>query len=107
MHVGVCCVCVCLFSHLHYRDKLPPDQYINCGLYGKKYTAEEAKKVGIIQDCCEVDRLLHRTVELANDIVSWQEEPYDRSVLSKMKEDLYHDTVKAITMGVAKYYSKL
>ena len=89
------------------RAKLPPDQYTNCVLYGKRYTAEEAKKVGIIQDCCEVDQVLQRAVELANGIVSWQEEPYDRSVLSKMKEDLYHDTVKAMTTGTAKHNSKL
>ena len=63
--------------------------------------------MGIIQDCCEVDKVLQRAVQLANDIVSWQEEAYDRSILSKMKEDLYHDTVKTMTTGVAKQYSKL
>ena len=89
------------------RAKLPPDQYTNCVLYGKRYTAEEAKEVGIIQDCCEVDKVLQRAVQLANDIVSWQEEAYDRSILSKMKEDLYHDTVKTMITGVAKQYSKL
>jgi len=92
---------------VYHRAKLPPDQYTNCVLYGKRYTAEEAKKVGIIQDCCEVDQLLQCAVQLANEIVSWQEEPYDRSILSKMKEDLYYDTVKTMTTGVAKYYSKL
>ena len=90
-----------------YRAKLPPDQYITCSVYGKRYTAEEAKKVGIIQDCCEVDQILQCGVELANGIVSWQEEPYDRDVLSKMKEDLYHDTVKVMITGNAKHYSKL
>jgi len=78
------------------KTKLPPDQYTNCVLYGKRYTAEEAKKVGIIQDCCEAEQVLQRAVQLTNDIVSWQEEPYDRSILSKMKEDLYHSTVKTI-----------
>ena len=90
------------------KTKLPPDQYTNCVLYGKRYTAEEAKKVGIIQDCCEVDQVLQRAVELANSIVSWQEEPYDRSVLSKMKEDLYYDTVNVMkATEIAKLSSKL
>jgi len=89
------------------RAKLPPDQYTNCVLYGKRYTAEEAKKVGIIQDYSEVDQVLQCAVEIASDVVSWQEEPYDRGVLSKMKEDLYHDTVKAMITGVAKHHSKL
>jgi len=89
------------------RVKLPPDQYMNCIVYGKKYTAEEAKRVGIIQECCERDKLVNTAVELANDVVSWQEEAYDRSVLAKMKEDLYHNTIKVFINDVAKLHSQL
>jgi len=89
------------------RAKLPPDQYTNCLLYGKRYTAEEAKKVGIVQDCCEMDQVVQRAVELANGVVSWQEEPYDRDVLSKMKEDLYRDIVQVMITSTTKQHSKL
>ena len=83
------------------RTKLPPDQYVNCVLYGKRYTAEEAKKVGIIQEYS--DKALDTGVELANDVLSWQEEAYDRDTLAKMKEDLYHGIVKMFT----EFHSKL
>ena len=79
------------------RTKLPPDQYVNCVLYGKRYTAEEAKRVGIIQEYSESDKALDTAVELANDVLSWQEEAYDRNTLAMMKEDLYLDTVKVFT----------
>ena len=79
------------------RTKLPPDQYVNCVLYGKRYTAEEAKRVGIIQEYSESDKALDTAVELANDVLSWQEEAYDRNTLATMKEDLYLDTVKVFT----------
>ena len=80
---------------------------MNCILYGKRYTAEEAKRVGIIQEYSERDKVLDTAVELANDVVSWQEEAYDRSALAKMKEDLYHDTIKVFIDDVAKLHSKL
>ena len=70
---------------------------MNCILYGKRYTAEEAKRVGIIQEYSESDKVLDTAVELANDVVSWQEEAYNRSTLAKMKEDLYHDTIEVFS----------
>ena len=79
---------------IYNRAKLPPDQYVNCILYGKRYTAEEAKRVGIIQEYSESDEVLDSAVELANDVMSWQEDAYDRNILAKMKEDLYHDTIE-------------
>lgn len=80
---------------------------MSCLQYGKKYTAEEAKRVGIIQECSESDEVLETAVELADDVVSWQEEEYDRGLLAKMKEDIYHDTIKAFVDEAGKYYSKL
>ena len=80
---------------------------MNCILYGKRYTAEEAKRVGIIQECTESSKVLKTAIELANDVVSWQEEAYDRNLLAKMKEDLYHDTIKVFINNAAKHYPKL
>lgn len=80
---------------------------MNCILYGKRYTAEEAKKVGIIHEFTESDRLLESAVGLADSVVSWQEEEYDRSVLGKLKEDLYYDTVKLTMTKTTKLYPKL
>ena len=76
-------------------------------MYGKRYTAEEAKRVGIIHECCKSDKVLETAVELTNSIVSWQEEAFDRNLLAKMKEDLYHDTIKVFTNNPAKHYPKL
>ena len=80
---------------------------MNCILYGKRYTAEEAKRVGIIQECTESNKVLETAIELANGVVSWQEEAYDRNLLAKMKEDLYHDTIKVFVNNAAKHYPKL
>jgi len=80
---------------------------VNCIQFGKRYTAEEAKRVGIIQEFSEGDKVVETAVKLANSIVSWQEENFDRIVLSKLKEDLYHDTIKTIISGTAKHYPKL
>ena len=89
------------------RTKLPPDQYVNCVLYGKRYTAEEAKRVGIIQEYGERDKVLDTAVALANDVLSWQEEAYDRNTLGQMKEDLYHDVIKVFINNAAKLHSQL
>ena len=76
-------------------------------MYGKRYTAEEAKRVGIIQECCESNKVLETAVELGNSIVSWQEEAFDCNILAKKKEDLYHDTIKVFMNNPAKHYPKL
>ena len=89
------------------RTKLPPDQYVNCIVYGKRYTAEEAKRVGIIQEYSERDKVLDTAVALANNVLSWQAEAYDRNTLAKMKEDLYHDAVKVFINDTAKLHSQL
>ena len=96
-----------IYNVSHTRAKLPPDQYVNCIVYGKRYTAEEAKKVGIIQECTESSKVLKAAVELANGVVSWPEEAYDRILLTKMKEDLYHDTIKVFINSATKHYPKL
>jgi len=80
---------------------------VNCIQYGKRYTAEEAKKVGIIQEYSERDKVLETAVELASGVVSWQDEEFDRGVLAKMKEDLYHDTIKVFINKPTEYYPKL
>ena len=89
------------------RIKLPPDQYVNCILYGKRYTAEEAKRVGIIQEHSERDKVVDTAVELADGVVSWQQEAYDRTILANMKEDLYHDTIKVFINDATKLHSQL
>lgn len=63
--------------------------------------------MGIIQECCESDKVVETAVKLANNTVSWQEEAYDRDVLAKMKEDLYYDTIKVIINDPVKLYPKL
>ena len=63
--------------------------------------------MGIIQECTESNKVLETAIELANGVVSWQEEAYDRNLLAKMKEDLYHDTIKVFVNNAAKHYPKL
>ena len=83
-----------------FRAKIPPSEYTNCILVGKRYTAEQGYRASIVHSVHTGDVLLEKAIELAK---VFAKESFDRDTLVQLKNGLYHNALKAITQPYAMY----
>ena len=62
---------------------------------GRRYTGEEARAAGIVDEVAPLDHLKETAISAANRLAG--SEGLDRKTLSTLKRDLYRDVVKALT----------
>lgn len=71
---------------------------------GRRYTAEEAKEAGIVDEVCPMSELEERALTAARKLAG--KDGLDRQTLSSIKRDLYRDAYIVLNEPV-KYYSRL
>lgn len=74
--------------------------HIDSIVMGKRYTAEEAERVGIINTTCPGDEVLDTALKLAE---TGSQQNYDRTTMSQIKNDLYYFVVKTFTERTRNY----
>lgn len=92
-----------MIVQFYFRAKLPPAEYTNCILTGKRYTADEGYKAGIVHAVHPGNVLLDRAIEFGLTIAK---EDFDRDTLSQLKNGLYHHVLEAVVQPM-QMYSKL
>lgn len=92
------------FSLPVFRARLPQAELHTAMVLGKRYTAEEAKAVGIIKEVCPVSQLESRAIAAGNRLAG--EDGLDRTTIAAIKHDLYRDTYRSL-MEPVRYYSQL
>ena len=70
---------------------------------GKRYTAEEAKTAGIVNEVSSLKELKDSAVAAANRLAG---DGLDRKTLATLKHDLYRDVYRALNEPV-RFYSLL
>ena len=61
---------------------------------GKRFTSEEGKQCGLIQEICEPEQLESTAIKMAQKLVEGG--GFDREALHQMKLDLYQPAMKII-----------
>jgi len=78
-----------------FREKLSSGQTVHeVVVLGKRYTAKEALRCGIVHEICAPTDLMPTVFSWINN--NLPKAGYDREHLQTMKEDLYKDTVVAL-----------
>ena len=77
-----------------YRMKIPNSLWTEMIALGNRYTGEEAKKCGLVQEVCELAELEDRAVTAAKSLLP--SGGYDRDSLRQMKMDLYQPAMDLI-----------
>ena len=84
-----------------YRATLPQPTLHKAAVLGLRYTAEEAKEAGIVDEVCPMSKLeeiaLSAAVRLAG------KDGLDRRILSAIKRDLYRDMCTVLNESVQFY----
>ncbi len=86
-----------------YRARIPQSEHIRCIVLGQRYTAPEAKAAGIIQELSSLEKLQETAIATANRLAG---DGLDRTTLSALKYDLYHDICQDLDAPI-KFYSML
>ena len=84
-----------------YRAKLPQPTLHKAVVLGLRYTAEEAKEAGIVDEVCPVSKLEETALSAAMRLAG--RDGLDRSTLSSIKQDLYRDTCTILNESVQFY----
>ena len=71
-------------------------EHVSSLILGKKYTAEEALKAGIVDKISSSDDLINTALTLAEENTSHGKEEYDNDMLHSLKRDLYLDLYKKL-----------
>ena len=87
-----------------FRARLPQAELHHAMVLGKRYTAEEAKAVGIVNDVSPLNQLESRAIAAGNRLAG--EDGLDRKTLAAIKHDLYRDVYR-ILMDPVRFYSQL
>lgn len=85
------------------RARLPMEERHQAIALGKRYTAEEAKAAGIINEVSSLEKLEGSAVAAANRLAG---EGLDRKTLAAIKHDLYYDVYRILNEPV-RLYSQL
>ena len=94
---------VCVFViHVQYpiRARLPVTEHKLAIHLGKKYTAEEAKTAGIVNEVSSLEELKDSAVAAANKLAG---DGLDRKTLATIKHDVYRDVYQALNEPVRVY----
>jgi len=70
---------------------------------GKRYTAEEAQKTGIVNEVSTLEKLEKSAISAANRLAG---EGLDRQTLTAIKRDMYYDVYRILSEPV-RFYSQL
>ncbi|XP_077982426.1 uncharacterized protein LOC144437375 [Glandiceps talaboti] len=74
------------------RHKVPGGKlYTDMAVYGKRFTGEELRKTGVIDEVTEMAGLVDLAIHTAKECLG--KSGYDRDTLHKMKSDLYADVL--------------
>ena len=93
----------CNYVLINCRGRLPPSQYTDSILIGKRYTADEAYKTGIVHTVCPEDIVLSTAIEQGLHV---SKENLDRDTLAQLKNGLNHPILQAFSVPTA-YHAKL
>ena len=85
------------------RTQIPVPEYHQTLLLGKRYTAEEAKTAGIINEVSSLEELKDSAIAAANRLAG---DGLDRKTLATLKHDLHRDVYRALNEPV-RFYSHL
>ncbi len=88
-----------------YRARIPQSEHIRCIVLGQRYTAEQAKAAGIVQELSSPEKLMESAIAAAHRLAG-SDPPLDRKTLSALKDDLHHDVCRALSEP-ARFYSHL
>lgn len=88
---------------LMYRVRLPTAERHLAIALGKRYTAEEAQKAGIINEVSTLEKLEKSAISAANRLAG---EGLDRQTLTAIKRDMYYDVYRILSEPV-RFYSQL
>lgn len=75
---------------------MPASERVPCFALGKRYSADEALKTGLVHQVSDGTRLMDTALTLASETTSHGKEEYDRDTLSQLKRDLYADLYKIL-----------
>ena len=92
---------------LHYyncRARLPQSALHEAVIFGRRYTAEEAKEAKIVDEICSIDKLEETALSAAKMLAG--EEGLDRKTLAALKRDLYRDAFTVLNEPT-RFYSRL
>ena len=89
---------------LLHRARLPVREHHVAIALGKRYTAEEAKAAGIVNEVSSLDVLEEKAIAAARRFA--RKEGLDRKVFSTIKQDLYRDQLRVLREPT-RFYSNL
>ena len=84
-----------------YRATLPQPTLHKAAVLGQRYTAEEAKEAGIVDEVCPMSKLEETALLAATRLTG--RDGLDRRTLSSIKQDLYKDTCTILNKSVQFY----
>ena len=85
------------------RARLPQREHRAAVVLGKRYTGEEAERVGIVDQVCPPDELGSAAITAAGRLAG---QGLDRMTVSALKYDLYRDIAVAMSEP-PRYYSPI
>ena len=86
------------------RARFPPQALHEAVVFGRRYTAEEAKEAKIVDEVCPMSELEERALSAARRLAG--EDGFDRRTLTCIKRDLYRDALSSLNEPV-RFYSRL
>ncbi|XP_032233212.1 enoyl-CoA delta isomerase 1, peroxisomal isoform X2 [Nematostella vectensis] len=91
---------------IRLRAKMPsPRVALDSIIMGKKFTAEQAFEVGLVEGMCTPDKLLSTAIQYGRNMV--EGENYDRDHMQQMKANLYEHVIKAVNETIGSFTAKL
>ena len=92
---------MCVDYSLYYRAILPQRELRPSLVLGKRYTGEEARAAGIVDEACAQPQLKKTALAAAVRLAGG--DGLDRRTLTVLKRDLYRDAVRALTEPLRMY----
>ena len=86
---------------MNFRAILPQRELHASMVLGRRYTGDQAKAAGIVEETCPISQLQRVALAAAERLAG--RDGLDRRTLSVLKQDLYRDAVKALSEPMRVY----